>query len=125
MLNGLDEDMEENTAAEKEARAEWLKQRDLILQLLEDFDPETGTRIPEANVDAIVERELAKEEEKKRKEAMESKQKSVPVPVNGGANTLAPASSQEDPEKSTDVMIQLGTLSPNHTTQVVESSDNN
>ena len=120
---GLDEDMEQNTPAEKEARAAWEEQRDLILQLLEDFDPENGTRVPEANVDVVVERELAKEDERKRKEAMESEQKSVPaqtkVAVNGGSDALAPASYQDDAEKSTDVMVQLGTIQPNHT---VESS---
>ena len=115
VLNGLDEDMEENTEAEKKARQEWLVQRDLILKLLDDFDPEEGTRIPDNNVDGCVERELAKEEERKRKEAMENQQKSVPV-------ALPPTAYQHDGgQASTEIMIELGQTQANHT---VEVSDN-
>ena len=130
VLNGLDEDMEENTPGEIEARKAWLEQRDLILKLLEDFDPENGTRMPDNDVDGCVERELAKEEERKRQEAMEKKL-SVPVAINDTENdnksandALSPASyssKHDGGQASTEVMIQLGQVQPNHT---VEASDN-
>merc|ERR1712176_1492745 len=62
VLSGLDEDMEENTKAEKEARAAWIVQRDLILQMLKDF--REGTKVPTPNVDEIVEQCLAEERKK-------------------------------------------------------------
>lgn len=127
VLNGLDKDMEENTEAEKKARQEWIVQRDLIEQLLKDFDPEDGTRVPDNDVDGVVERELAKEEERKRKEAMESKQKSVPqkvVTIDATNDALSPASyssGHDAGQHSTEVMIQLGQQQAGHT---VQASDN-
>ena len=116
MLNGLDEDMEENTDAEKKARQEWLTQRDLILKLLEDFDPESGTRVPQANVDAVVERELAKQDELERKEEMENRKKSVPVKldIQEEDNQLSPSGDKHAGQASTEMMIELGQRSESH-----------
>merc|ERR1712228_235548 len=71
VLNGLDEDMEEGNDAEKQARKEWIVQRDLILKCLEDF--RNGTKVPTPNVDEIVEQCL--EEEKKANEVGKEEQK--------------------------------------------------
>merc|ERR1712129_254981 len=70
VLNSLDEDMGENTEAEKEARAAWIVQRDLILQLLKDF--RAGDKVPTANVDLIVTQCLEEEEKKETDTLMEA-----------------------------------------------------
>merc|ERR1712013_231933 len=79
VLLALDADMEENTEAERAARAEWMAQRDAILALLEEYKE----RDPVPNVEETVERCLAEaEEEKKAQERLKKGSVAVAVEVD-------------------------------------------